>query len=145
MRPVMEAYRDERSPLPTVAFGDRPAAEPTLEGDVPRKAPGKVEDQASDPKNGVFSAKVDARRPAVALLKSSFDPRWRVTVDGRRVEPQLIAPAFVGAPIDDGEHTVRFEYVPLRYGGLFALSVLALAALVVIPWLVRTRRRRSAG
>jgi hypothetical protein len=141
MRHFMLDRRSEDRALPTVAFGNRPAAPPTVDGDVSKKPPGRVVEQAAVPDDGVFVGTVKARRRAVVLLKSSFDPRWRVTVDGKHVEAQMIAPAFIGAPVDKGEHEVRFEYVPLRYGGLFALSALALALLTIVPRLVRKRQR----
>jgi uncharacterized membrane protein YfhO len=69
-------------------------------------------------------------RPAMVLLKTSFDPRWRVTVDGNPAEPQMIAPSFVGVTVPSGRHRVTFTYEPFpRYDVLLLLGAAALLGL----------------
>ncbi len=84
---------------------------------------------------------VEADRPAFVLLKASFDPRWQVTVDGVPVEPEMIAPSFVGHGVAPGEHVVRFVYEPFpRYDLLLLVGALCLVGLAVVPrWLARRR------
>jgi len=84
---------------------------------------------------------VVADRPAFVLLKTSFDPRWQVTVDGISAEPEMIAPSFVGRSVPAGRHVVRFEYEPFpRYDVLLLTGAACLAALALVPrWLTRRR------
>ena len=119
---------------PTVAYEGEPAAPATISGERPRSKPGRVTDQFARVRDGVFGGEIDARRPSVVLLKASFDPRWQITVDGKRVAPQMIAPGFVGAPVQAGSHTVRFVYSPLPwYWALFAIALLGALALRFLP------------
>ena len=86
-----------------------------------------------------------AERPAMVMLKASFDPRWQVTVDGIPVEPEMIAPSFVGRTVPAGEHVVRFVYEPFpRYDVMLLIGLLALIGLAVVPGRLRSRRDRAA-
>ena len=71
----------------------------------------------------------DGRGPA----EGAFDPRWTVTVDGRDVPTEIIAPGFVGVRLDPGDHRVLFVYHAYPfYWLLFALGAVVMIALVVI-------------
>jgi uncharacterized membrane protein YfhO len=84
------------------------------------------------------------RRPGIVMLKATYDPRWVATVDGERVETQMIAPSFVGVPVPAGEHTVQFTYEKYPYSWpLLVLGVLVLLGLAVAPRLLDLRRTRN--
>jgi uncharacterized membrane protein YfhO len=86
--------------------------------------------QSSAPADGSFSAIIDANRPAVVLLKVTYDPGWRVTVDGVDVKPEMIAPALVGRTVSAGRHTILFHYAPYPYDAeLLALGLVTLLGL----------------
>jgi hypothetical protein len=125
---------------PTVEFAGSPAAPPTAdaEDEDAGKGLGSVRSQVAQPEQGRFEAEVDVRRRAMLVLKSSFDPRWQVTVDGREVEPQMIAPSFVGREIGPGRHTVEFEYVP--YGAYWLVFLISIGSIVVLALIDRRRR-----
>ena len=83
---------------------------------------------------------VELDRPAMVILKSTYDNRWQVTVDGNRAQPQMVAPSFVGCTLPAGRHTVEFRYAAFPwYGWLFALAALTLLVL----WLASRSQRRS--
>jgi hypothetical protein len=88
-----------------------------------------------------------AARPAVVILRSSFDPRWEVTVDGEPVAPKMVAPSLVGVSVPTGEHAVVFRYRSFpRYDLLLVIGAMALVGLWVGPRLVTgSRSRRRAG
>ncbi len=120
--------------FPTVSFGGRPAAAPTLGPNrLPADAPGTVSSVTASPADGVFSGQVEAARPAVVLLKASFDPRWTATVDGVSAPTQMLAPGFVGVAVPAGHHGVTFAYrsYPLYWLWLAtaAVGLLVLGAL----------------
>jgi hypothetical protein len=126
--------------FPTVSFDGAPAALPTVPpGSQPPGPAGTVGIESSAPADGVFSARVMANRPAVVLLKSTYDPRWQVTVDGVEAKTQMVAPSFVGVAVPEGSHQVTFRYAPYsHYLPLFALGAVTL--LVIGPlrrWLRR--------
>jgi hypothetical protein len=119
--------------FPTVSFDGAPAADPTVSaGSAPQGSAGSVAIESSAPADGVFSANVTANRPAVVLLKSTYDPGWHAAVDGAEAHTQMIAPSFVGVAVPAGNHVVVFRYVAYsHYPLLLALGVITL--LVVGP------------
>jgi hypothetical protein len=131
---------DERR-FPTVAFDGAPAAAPTLApGQTVTGPAGQVLGQFVRPADGYFGGQVHADRPAVVLLKSTFHPRWGVTVDGRPAPTEFIAPSFVGVKVPAGDHTVVFQYRRYPdYLWLFVLAGMAIVALLVADQLLNAR------
>jgi hypothetical protein len=132
---------------PTVAFEGQPPVPPTI---VPGRSfegpPGRVDSQSALPVEGAFSGRVVANRTAVVLLKSTFDPRWEVVVDGIPSRPQMVAPSYVGVAVPPGPHSVVFSYRPVdAYPLLFLLGGVTLAALGLGPRLAKRRGRAWSG
>ena len=142
----MAAFLSSDLPLqgryPTLAFAGAPGADPTLgPGDMPTTPPGSVETAFAQPADGRFGGEVRADRPAVVMLKASFDPRWTVTVDGVDAQPEMIAPGFVGVRVAVGRHRVLFEYHPYPwYWALFGLGALVMIALLLFERRLDRRR-----
>ena len=140
--------------FPTIAFAGEPAAPPTfIGGEAPPGPAGSVEFEDDRLADGLVTAQIVANRPAMVILKSSFDPRWEVVVDGVPLAPQMAAPSFVAREVPAGLHSIVFRYRPFpRYDLLFAIGLLTFAGLWVGPGLVarrswrvrRHRRRREA-
>jgi Family of unknown function (DUF6541) len=134
-----------RGEYEAVAWAGAPAAPPTVAGaEAPSSSPGAVLKETVDLNDGRVTALVRADRPVAVLLKSSFDPRWQVTVDGVSVETQMFAPSFVGREVSAGVHAVTFTYAPFpRYDLLFTFGILSLLALQLGPaWWRRARASR---
>lgn len=134
-----------RGEYQAVAWAGAPAAPPTVAGaKAPSGSPGAVLEETIDLNDGRVTALVRADRPVALLLKSSFDPRWRATVDGVSVETQMFAPSFVGREVSAGVHAVTFRYAPFpRYDLLFTFGILSLLALQLGPaWSRRSRAAR---
>jgi hypothetical protein len=126
---------------PAIAFEGQPAAPTT----VAKGSPGHVFYQSTDLREGRSVARVRMRRTAAVLLKTSFDPRWQVTIDGRAAEPWMIAPSYVGVVVTPGTHRIVFQYEPFpRYDVMFLIGALTLAAFVVVPRVLRRRRGTDA-
>ncbi len=132
--------------FPTIAFDGEPAAPPTLPaGAVTEGRPaGSVTSETPELADGVVRGQVQLERPAMVVLKSSFDPRWVVEVDGTELPPEMVAPSYVGRTLPPGEHTVVFRYEPFpRYDLLLGIGVLTFVSLQFGPrWL---RKRRGGG
>jgi hypothetical protein len=139
VRGFMSSDLASRGTYPGVAFAGGPEPAPTFPGSTPPPGTaGDVLTHTQEPQDGVFSATVDASRPAAVLLKSSYDPRWKVTVDGLADKTAMMAPSLVGVDVPAGRHEVTFRYKPYgHYPLLVVIGVLTLVALVVVP-------RRSA-
>ncbi|HEY8114904.1 MAG TPA: hypothetical protein VIH70_00670, partial [Actinomycetota bacterium] len=130
---------------PGIAFEGEPAPEATVSAeDLPDTPAGIVVHEDVDLRDGRASATVIAYRPAMVMLKASFDPRWQVTVDGTALAPEMIAPSFVGRTVPAGRHVVRFVYEPFpRYDILLTLGALTLLGLGLLPG--RFARHGSGG
>jgi len=96
---------------------------------------------------GANSARVDvdARAPAIALVRNSYDPKWHATVDGRPA-PVLTADYILqGIPIGPGHHTILLSYRDPSIGAGLAGSALSLLALLVGCLAIRGHRQRPVG
>lgn len=105
-----------------------------VEGEVVRfpsvpalDAPGEIGEIT---RNGAdFSVKAQATRPSVVVLKMTYHPAWKATVDGRPAATRHLLPSYVGVPIGPGQHTVVLRYDPgpekwfLAAGGFAFLSL----------------------
>jgi len=131
-----------RGANPGIAFEGHPAPEPTVTADdLPTTPAGRVIGENVDLRDGRATTTVVADRPAMVMLKTTFDPRWQVTVDGVPQEPQMIAPSFVGREVPAGRHTVRFVYEPFpRYDVMLLIGLLTLIGLALVPGRLRARR-----
>jgi Gpi18-like mannosyltransferase len=131
---------------PSVAFAGAATLPPTYAGKAPPAgSAGAVLAQSNTLQNGRFDATVRVNRPAVVLLKATYDPRWTVKVDGIGAKTEMMAPSLVGVEVPVGRHVVRFRYAPYRqYVPLLAIGALTLVALVLFPRRARLRRRLAA-
>jgi hypothetical protein len=142
MAPFMRSGLPATGLFPTVAFAGAPAAPPSLTA-PPSGPAGSVLSEVDGASDGFFAGDVRASRPAVVLLKASYDPRWQATVDGRPVPTEMLAPALVGVPVPPGDHRVVFAYRPFAwYPALFAIGGLSLLAL---GWADAALRRKAAA
>ena len=79
------------------------------------------------------------------VLKVTYHPNWRVTVDGAQVPTFMASPSYLAFALPAGEHFVVAEYrsAPIK-GPLLALGALVLAAATAIgrrAWLERSPDR----
>jgi hypothetical protein len=126
----------------TIAYGGRPAASPTANPDaLSATAPGTVLAENDDLDQGEATTTVRMNRRAVVILSASFDPGWRVTVDGVPATPEMVVPAIVGVTVGPGLHTITFRYQAYGwYPELIAISLLT----IVVGIAYERRRRRVA-
>jgi hypothetical protein len=94
-----------------------------------------VEDGGDD-----LTIRTRADRPAILVLQDSFAPGWNATVNGRPAEILAANYAFRAVQVPAGTALVRFRYLPpgLAAGG--AVSLAALATVVLLfAWPARGR------
>jgi hypothetical protein len=80
---------------------------PLAAGPAPRGTVSAVQRQGED-----FSAQVRVDRPCHLLIKVSYHPRWKVSVDGRPADVVHLLPSFPSVQLDPGIHEVEFRYDP---------------------------------
>ena len=80
-----------------------------------------------------FHATVRVDHPSNLMLKMSFHPGWRVTVDGEDAPALHLLPSYVGVALPVGTHEVTFRYDPGPLKGvLLALGLVVLAGFTAI-------------
>ena len=83
-----------------------------------------------------FRLRIRAPRHALIVSSQPWWPGWRVTLNGRRREPQQVNGPFLGFTVPPGDWDVRVDYFPLTFYLGLAASLLAIAALCVAPRLL---------
>ncbi len=84
----------------------------------------------------VFKARVEAKETngqCLVILKESFHPSWKATIDGTPVKPFAVFPFFIaiGLP-ESGTHEVVFSYQPSKMKVfLLVLSLIGLGGLLL--------------
>jgi hypothetical protein len=132
VEPFMRSDLVSRGRFPAIAFAGGPAQAPVTlpaTGDdvLP---PGTVASEFASVQDGIVVGEIDMDRAGMIILKSSFDPRWTVEVDGQEVPSQMAAPSFVGRVVPAGQHTVVFRYDAFpRYDVLLVLGALVFLVL----------------
>ena len=80
-----------------------------------------------------FVADVRVDRPCHLLLKMSFHPGWRATIDGVPAKTVHLMPSFVGVELSPGRHEVEIRWAPGPLKAwLLGAGLLVLAALLVV-------------
>lgn len=123
---------------------DRIAAFAPLYQRLPRAAATTTTVRWTRPSSGEWRVDTSGSRPSLVVVAESRFPGWRATVDGRPV-PVLVADgAFVGVPVEAGDHVVSLEFrrpaaaTPGRLvTGATLLSIVVVGA--------RRRHRKVAG
>ena len=87
-----------------------------------------------------YELRVTTSHPALINSSIAWWKGWRVTYDGRRLEPQLVHGAFLGFTVPAGQGTVRVRYVPMSFYGSAALALITAAVLFAL----RVKKLREA-
>jgi hypothetical protein len=130
---------------PLLALDGRAVPSPTLGTDPPSTDPGRVQVTYELLRSGLIGGQVVLDRPAAVVLKMSYHPRWKATVDGTEVEAFVVAPGYLAVAVPAGVHAVELRYRAIsgrETAGWWALAAAALGALAVIDRSLRRRPRR---
>ena len=88
---------------------------------------------------GRIDLRVECPQSATLVLKVTYHPNWRVTIDGQEERSFMVSPSYIGLDVPSGPHQIRAEYRSPVYKT--ALLLLGACALVATIWF----RRRFAG
>lgn len=90
-----------------------------------------------------FRLRIRSQRHALIVSSQPWWPGWRVSINGRRIVPQLVNGAFFGFTIPPGDWDVRVDYFPASfYGGLAGAIV---TALLLLLWPIARSRILRRG
>ena len=96
----------------------------------------KILSQESD-SDMIFKAKVEVKedcKECIVILKQTFHPSWKATIDGKAVNPFTVFPFFTAVKLESaGTHEVVFSYKPSGIKiALLIVSVISLGALFTL-------------
>jgi len=90
-----------------------------------------------------FRLRIRSQRHALIVSSQPWWPGWRVSLNGRKIVPQLVNGAFFGFTIPPGDWDVRVDYFPASfYGGLAGAIV---TALLLLLWPIARSRILRRG
>ncbi len=93
----------------------------------------------------IFKTKVNVGRDCTecfVILKHTYHPSWRATVDGKPVKTTILFPFFIGVPVStEGTHEIVVSYEPSRLKVL--LLVVELAAFVLAGAYLLKKRKKA--
>ncbi|OGG04247.1 hypothetical protein A2Z33_03805 [Candidatus Gottesmanbacteria bacterium RBG_16_52_11] len=118
---------------------------PLYPGDGPKAV---LSGQESVDTDMQFRTRVDVSEgcsECLVVLKQTYHPNWRATVDGKVVKPITVFPFHIGVPIaDPGSHDVVVWYQPMPLKTLlFTVSGIVALSLIAYPLIVRIKSRRA--
>ncbi len=84
----------------------------------------------------VYKASVEVKDPCrecIVILKQSFHPNWRATIDGKVTQTMTVFPFYLATLVPAGTHEVIFSYEPSRLKvGLLVLEMVTLASFTIL-------------
>jgi len=82
---------------------------------------------------GRIDLTVDCRETASLVIKVTYHPNWRVTIDGAEQPTFMVSPSYLGVEVPAGHHEIHAEYrsgalkkILLLFGALALMATIAL-------------------
>ena len=89
---------------------------------------------------------ISLAEPKLLATQIPYSEGWTVTVDGREAELLNVNTMFCGVMLDEGEHTIEFNYVTPNAGLSLLLTAAGIAQLVATAVIFRIiRKKREAA
>ena len=88
---------------------------------------------------------IDVSRAGELILSVAYEPGWTILVDGEEVQPGLFDDTFISLSLEAGEHTVEMHYYPAGLTLGIVITLICLAAFVLILILEKRIFRNGYG
>ncbi|NLP26406.1 MAG: YfhO family protein [Clostridiales bacterium] len=75
---------------------------------------------------------IDAGNGQVMMTSIPYEPGWTIKVDGKKVEPVIIADAMIGVRLPAGTHDIKMTFVPKGFVPGLILAILGVGCVVLI-------------
>ena len=95
---------------------------------------GRISEERVAP--GRIDLKVECQERSTLVIKMTYHPNWRVTIDGRGSQTFMVSPSFIGFEVPAGHHSVRVEYRSPTYK-----TILLILGACTIAGMIMFRRR----
>ena len=90
--------------------------------------------------NQVFEGTIDMARDGYFVTSYPYKDGYRVKVDGKETDAQIVNTAFVGFPLDKGEYSIEICYTAPGFWTGAVVSIISFAAAAII--VIRERKKR---
>jgi hypothetical protein len=146
--PAAQVMADNDLALRKLASGEIDPAQSVVVDHAVSCVPGTLGDAASEAQAqivrytpNVVEIATHSEQPGVLVLTDTYDPYWKVTIDGQPADLLRVDTALRGVCVAAGAHQVRFEYRPvLLFAGL-AISAVSWVLVAVIGLIALGKRR----
>ena len=92
-----------------------------------------------------IEGEIQAKEEGKVFFSIPYDPGWKVTVDGEKVEPEELFTGFLGIPISQGAHSIRLQYTPEGWNFGLLLSISAILFFALLLFLRKRLALENAG
>lgn len=82
-----------------------------------------------------------AEKDGIMFTSISWEPGWKIYVDGEKVEPIKLVDALIGVPVTEGTHTIEMKFFP--EGMTLGIIISAIGIITVIVIAVYEHKNRS--
>ena len=82
-----------------------------------------------DKESTYLNGTIYVNEPGLMFTSVPYEEGWTVVVDGEVIEPQIIANAFVGIPLSEGEHVIEMSYIPK--GFILGMIITVICAVIL--------------
>lgn len=90
-----------------------------------------------------IKGKINAKRDGTLLTSIINDNGWKVKVDGKKVEKQIVAENILAIDISKGEHIIEFTYIPS--GFTLGLVLFIIGLLLLLYDVARIKLEKNGG
>ena len=144
---VADLLREALPEVASLALVDQPAAELVCAGAAETCLPIGLPVERESPEHVLVET--NFKQPVVLMLTQQALPGWRVEIDGRSADELLIDGLFLGVEVPAGNHVVSWHYQSPWLRTTIVVSLMALAATVVLAigarFILRRQRPQDAG
>ena len=92
-----------------------------------------------------IEGEIQAKEEGKVFFSLPYDPGWKVTVDGEKVEAEELFTGFLGIPISQGAHSIRLQYTPEGWNFGLLLSISAILFFALLLFLRKRLALENAG
>lgn len=87
-----------------------------------------------------LTGSINVNTPGRLVMSAAYEPGWTLKVDGVETAMELFSDAFISVYLDEGWHTIELNYFPKGLVPGIVMSVLSIAAFVMICMLQRRKK-----
>jgi hypothetical protein len=150
--PDPAAARFIRYDYPSGADSSQRAAAEAASASPGRACPGDGVISEERVLSGQLSLRVECPEASTVVLKVTYHPNWRVTIDGQEASTFMVSPSFIGLNVPAGPHHIRAQYrSPIYKTALFLLGACTFFAMIwlrgqfsSLDAIICSKRRSSA-